>query len=133
MACDRLGLVAQRLAAADEDIAAAEKLASGEPLLAPAIYHCTLAGEKALKAYLLYRDMEAPVTHDLTQLIDRLSEAEPQAERLRSAAERLTPYAVAYRSIEPLAPSRDEFEAALELAYGIHDYVSERMPELAAE
>lgn len=128
MACDREGIASQRLGAADDDLAAAEKLASGEPLLAAAVYHCTLAAEKALKAYMLYRDLDIPVTHDLTLLLDALEPREPEARRLRSSAEVLTPYGVAYRSIEPFAPDRDEFEEALTYAYAVHDYVTARMP-----
>lgn len=131
MGCDPAGLAMQRLDAADTDLASAEKLASGEALLGPAVYHCTLAAEKALKAYLLYRDLQTPVTHDLTLLLDALSSEEPAVERLRRAAEVLTPYGVAYRSIEPFAPERDEFEEALTYAYAVHDFVSARMPERA--
>lgn len=115
--------------AADIDLSSAEKLASGEPLLGPATYHCTLAAEKALKAYLLFRDVQPPDTHDLTLLVESLLSLEPEARRLREAAEVLTPYGDAYRSMEPFGPSRDEFEEALTYAYEVHDFVTARLPE----
>ncbi len=50
---------------ADEDLEAARRLLSGEPLTAPAAFHCQQASEKALKAFLVSRggsDLPAFIT-----------------------------------------------------------------------
>jgi HEPN domain-containing protein len=130
MECD-LALARERIAGADDDLTAAEKLASGDPLFGAAVYHCQLAAEKALKSYLVYLGRDVPQTHDLTILVDFVVLREEAAKRLRPAAEQLTPYGVAYRNAEILDPDRDEFETALAFAYEVHDYVTERMPEIA--
>jgi HEPN domain-containing protein len=43
-------------------------LAAYPPATEDALYHCQLAAEKALKAFLVWRDQPFPKTHDLGKL-----------------------------------------------------------------
>ncbi len=54
------------------DLVSARRLLRGEePLRDVAVYHCQQAVEKALKAYLVYRDLPFEKTHNLVALLSR--------------------------------------------------------------
>jgi|WetSurMetagenome_2_1015567.scaffolds.fasta_scaffold880349_2 HEPN domain-containing protein len=50
---------------ADSDLANAELCLAAEKSLDTACFHCQQAAEKALKAYLIVKHAEFPLTHDL--------------------------------------------------------------------
>jgi HEPN domain-containing protein len=92
------GLVRQWLAKADEDLNAAKALlALGTAFFATIGFHCQQAAEKYLKAFLTWRQIEFPKTHDLNLLLGLISTAAPSlAESLEDIAE-LTVYGVEIR------------------------------------
>ena len=108
-------LVRAWMAKARSDLGTARKLASGpDAYLDTAIYHCQQAAEKAIKALLVQNDLRFEKTHDLEVLIARATPVAPGLSQLLDQADRLTPYAVAYRYPgEELVPSAEEFAAAL--------------------
>lgn len=105
--------------------------ASPDGPLDTAIYHCQQAAEKALKGWLTWRSSAVAKTHDLVRLVDDAVVGEPDFERLRQAAETLTPYASAFRypgvAGEPM-PTREEFNGALGHAEEVFNFVVERLP-----
>ena len=111
-------LVRAWMVKARSDLGAARKLASGpEAYLDTAIYHCQQAAEKAIKALLVQNDLRVEKTHDLEVLIERARPVAPVLTELLDHADRLTPYAIAYRYPgEQLVPSAEEFTAALAAA-----------------
>lgn len=111
-------LVRAWMAKARSDLGTARKLASGpDAYLDTAIYHCQQAAEKAIKALLVKSDLRFEKTHDLEVLIARGTSVTPRLSLLLDQADRLTPYAVAYRYPgEELVPTAEEFAAALAAA-----------------
>ena len=43
------------------------------PVIGGALYHCQQAAEKALKAFLIWRQVRYPLTHDLGELLSLCS------------------------------------------------------------
>ncbi|MFZ5451587.1 MAG: HEPN domain-containing protein [Thermodesulfobacteriota bacterium] len=91
-------LVRQWLAKADEDLNAAKTLLSLDTAFFSTIgFHCQQAAEKYLKAFLTWRQIEFPKTHDLSLLLGLISPAAPSlAESLEEVVE-LTSYGVEIR------------------------------------
>lgn len=60
-------------------------------------YHCQQSAEKALKAYLAYKEQEVPRTHDLTFLLDKCLQFDSSLRVLDDAAFSLSDYSVIVR------------------------------------
>jgi len=118
------------LGKARHDLQAAERLLSGpEPLCDAAGFHCQQAAEKALKAYLTWRDESFAKTHSLVALAAECLAVDTAFEELRAAATTLTPYAVAsrYPGDMPDVTEAEAQEAAV-LARQVWDFVLYRLP-----
>jgi HEPN domain-containing protein len=117
-------------AKARSDLATARKLATGpDPYLDTAVFHCQQAAEKILKGFLVLHDVRFEKTHDLEVLLGLAGRVASGLNSLLDAADRLTPYAVAYRYPgDMLAPAPEEFAAALAAAEGIVAEVQSLMP-----
>lgn len=127
-----LKLVKDWLTRAHQDLRAARVLAAGrDALLDVAIYHCQQAGEKAVKAFLQWRDEPFAKTHNLRALVIQAATLEKGFEALAMPAEILTPYISAFRypgGADQLVPSREEFDEALQHAQAIYDFVLNQLP-----
>ena len=127
-----LELVKDWLTRAHQDLRAALILAAAEDApLDVAIYHCQQAGEKAVKAYLQWRDEPFAKTHNLRALVIQAATLEKGFDALERPADILTPYVSAFRypggADEPMPP-REEFDEALKHAQTIYDLVLNRLP-----
>ena len=60
-------------------------------------FHCQQAGEKYLKAYLIFAGIQFPATHSLADLVALCSENDPMFREIIEKAESLTPFAVEIR------------------------------------
>ncbi|PIU64783.1 MAG: hypothetical protein COS85_11215 [Armatimonadetes bacterium CG07_land_8_20_14_0_80_59_28] len=100
-----------------------------DPYLDTAVYHCQQAGEKAIKAFLTFRDVRFDKTHDVEELIHRATAVAPAFASLASMGAALTPYATMFR-YPPNSdePDRREFEETLEVATRLHDFVLSMLP-----
>ncbi|MBM4049694.1 MAG: HEPN domain-containing protein [Planctomycetes bacterium] len=124
-------LVQVWLTKALSDLTSAKKLAAEpEPCPDTAIYHCQQAGEKVIKAFLVFHDQPFEKTHDLTELVELALPFSPAFAAWRDAASRLTPYAFDFRYPGPrIEPSREELHGALADATALHDFVLALLPE----
>jgi HEPN domain-containing protein len=115
---------------ARRDLLSAKKLARGkEPYLDTAIYHCQQLAEKVVKGWLVYHDVSFEKTHDLRLLVTLAAEVEPKFTAWHDAAERITPYATAYRYPgEVLEPTEDEFQKAFKAARDFYEFVCSLLP-----
>lgn len=99
-----------------------------------AIYHCQQAAEKALKGWLAWRGLAVVKTHDLVRLLEDAADDQPDFAKFEEAADILTPYVSAFRypglTNDPM-PSREEFDAALQHAQTIYDFVLSLLPPAA--
>ena len=80
----------------DRDLKSAKLLLKGE-VFSTAVYHCQQAAEKALKAYLAFKNHKITKTHDLTKLVESCSQFDIKFETLYSDAEHLKPFATKFR------------------------------------
>ena len=130
-----LNLVKDWLTRAHQDLRASRVLSVAEDaLLDVAIYHCQQAGEKAVKAFLQWRDEPFAKTHNLRALVIQAATFDKGFEAFGKAAEMLTPYVSAFRypggADQPM-PTREEFNEALEHARAIYEFVLNLVPAAA--
>jgi HEPN domain-containing protein len=94
---------------AKRDLDSARKLAAGiDPYLDTAIDHCQQAAENADKGFLALHTVGFPKTHDIRKVVALAEVIEPGFAPWLSAAELLTPYAIAFRNTDDvLEPSRE--------------------------
>ena len=98
------------------------------------IYHCQQAAEKTLKGFLVFHETSFDKVHDLGEIIQQAKQINLAFQQHENAAETLTPYSVAYRYPDELGflePSREEFDAALQHAQAIYDFVLNLLPKEA--
>lgn len=96
-----------------------------------AIYHCQQTSEKAVKAFLVSKELSPEKTHDIRRLTLAAAAHEPRFHELLDMAAALTPYAWAFRYPGELAetyPTREEFDEALRHAQAIYDFVVNLLP-----
>lgn len=100
-----------------------------EPYLDTAIYHCQQLTEKVVKGWLVYHDISFSKTHDLRLLVALAAETEPAFNKWLDVAERITPYATAYRYPgEVLEPTEDEYQDAFKAAVDFYGFVCSLLP-----
>lgn len=119
------------LVKAQRDLLSAAQLAGADmPLLDTAAYHCQQAGEKAIKAFLVYHDIRFEKTHDLDVLLSQASEIDPAFCGCREAGRVLTPLAVEFRYPgDYIEPELDEYREAFAAAERIFAFVLGHLPD----
>jgi len=125
----RVGLARAWLDRAGRDLRLS-RLAVGDPSLSGlAAFHCQQAAEKALKAFLAWRNEPLPRTHDLPALLVRCQALEPPFAALQHAAGTLDVYLTSgrYPDAGP-EPSVAEAQQALQLAEQVVAFVAARVP-----
>jgi HEPN domain-containing protein len=110
---------------ADEDLVLAKHgLSLGEkaPLRLIA-YHAQQCAEKYLKAYLVWKGIDFPYTHNIARLLELVGAQGPWVQELRDAA-RLTPFAITARYPgEDSEVAREEAEQAIAIAESVRQTV----------
>jgi len=126
----KIELVRQWLAKAEEDFGVAKHLIHEDsPYLATVGFHAQQAAEKYLKAFLVWRQIEFPKTHDLDKLLDLVAVVENAfAASLRDVSG-LTDYGVDIRYPgDRREISRSEARMAVELAKKVREAVLGSLP-----
>ncbi len=91
-------------------------------------FHSQQAVEKALKAYLVYLDINFTKTHEIGELISNCTKKDKEMASLFKEADNLTDYAVQIRYPDsPAEPSQEDATQALKIAYGILQYIKEKV------
>lgn len=130
---DKRKLLADWLSKAGTDLEVAVYLVGEGAIFPSAIgFHCQQAAEKYIKAYLVWREVDFPKTHDLERLLDLVeSVGADLAESLRDVIV-LTPYGteLRYPGDRPDV-SPDQAREALELARLVRDKVLPLLPQPA--
>lgn len=127
----RRDLVRQWLRKAEGDLEAGRILLSQRPsFLFPVGFHSQQAAEKYLKAYLTWRSVPFPKTHDLDELLDLAAPIDALLTQTLRPIAALTPFGVEvrYPSDAP-DPSRKQAEEALAFAHEARTEVLARLPE----
>ena len=132
MADTRRELLRSWLTKAASDLRSARVLGSADdPPLDTAIYHCQQTAEKAVKAFLVSKEISPEKTHDIRKLTLEAAVHEPRFNEVMDMAVALTPYAWEFRYPDDLAetyPTREEFDEALQHAQAIYDFVLNLLP-----
>jgi HEPN domain-containing protein len=114
---------------AEEDLVMAQHgltLGSDAPLRLVA-YHAQQCVEKYLKAFLVWRRVDFPYTHNLARLLELIAEHVDWADGLSDAAT-LTPFAVTARYPgEDLEVDREEARQAIAIAEGVRGVVRQAL------
>ena len=128
----RKELLRSWLTKAASDLRSARVLGSADaPPLDTAIYHCQQTAEKAVKAFLVSKEVSPEKTHDIRKLTLEAAVHEPRFNEVMDMAVSLTPYAWEFRYPDDLAetyPTREEFDEALQHAQAIYDFVLNLLP-----
>ena len=91
-------LIREWMHKAEHDLGMAELALENRPDYTDSIcFHCQQAGEKYLKAYLVFLDIRFERKHNLGYLLDLINEKEKVPEELYDLAENLEDYAVEAR------------------------------------
>ena len=95
---DKLKEIRNWLIKSQHDLGSAKRPMEGdEQYLDMAVYHCQQAAEKAIKAYLIYRDVIFEKTHNLVVLLFECVSLDSQFLQWREVAKMLTPYSSKFR------------------------------------
>ena len=90
-------LAREWLAKADVDLSAARALLATAAHFDAVAFHAQQAAEKALKAFLVWHQVEFPKTHDIKRLLVLCRHDDAALARALAAAAELTPYGAEYR------------------------------------
>ncbi|MDH5721692.1 MAG: HEPN domain-containing protein [Spirochaetia bacterium] len=120
-------LLKEWLKKAESDYQTAELILKEKPeLTEPACFHCQQASEKYLKALLIFYDIRFLKSHDLSYLLDLLSEKQEIPENILNAAAELQGYAVEIRYPDDFySPDLEETKKAYEFMSIIKTFVLE--------
>ncbi len=94
-----------------------------------AVYHCQQSAEKALKAFLIYKNKELVKTHDLDKLNTLCEGIDPDFESIYDLCELLTPFATQFRyfGADSFMPDKVDVLEAIESAQKIFNMISNKM------
>jgi HEPN domain-containing protein len=114
------------LAYAEMDLGTAKLLLiSPHTFLLPALYHTQQCAEKALKAFLVFKDINPEKVHDLIRLINKCMQIDQEFSVLKCHAVELNPYISGARypdSCLPM-PHTSTVEASIKSATIILEFV----------
>jgi HEPN domain-containing protein len=84
-------------------------------------YHCQQCAEKALKAFLIYKDTDPPKIHDLKVLCKMCQDLDASFTGITSQCAHLTPYGVTVRYPDEISPNEDMVKLAVKEAQQVYD------------
>jgi HEPN domain-containing protein len=104
--------------------------APSEGLWSDVVFHAQQATEKAMKAFLAWRDVPFRKTHNLEELGQQCVALDSTPELVAAEAAPLTEYVWKFRYPGEIAePDDREAEAALAIARGVFSAIRSRLPE----
>jgi len=122
-------LVQQWLVKAKHDLAAAQLIAgAADPYLDMALFHLQQAAEKAVKAYLAFRNQPFRKTHDMEELVSLAATLDARFEAWIEPADDLTPFATDFRYPMMRELTRAEYDQALQTAQNLFAFVLSVLP-----
>ena len=98
-----------------------------------ACYHCQQASEKALKAYLIFKDTEFPYTHDLANLCYLCTDHDEVFHDILNDCSDLTPFAIQTRYPGNREITEEETASALRKPERIVNFCADLIKPLERE
>jgi HEPN domain-containing protein len=93
-------------------------------------FHCQQCAEKAIKGFLIYKDIEPPKIHDLRILCKMCQDVDSSFNSISGACAALTPFAVAARYPKELAADETVAKLAIDKAQRVYDFCISKIPEM---
>ena len=87
-----------------------------------ASYHCQQCAEKALKAFLVFNDIEPPKIHDLKVLCKMCQDIENSFTDITVQCAHLTPYSVTVRYPDELSPNEEMVKLAFSETLQVYNF-----------
>ena len=87
-----------------------------------ASYHCQQCAEKALKAYLVFKNIEPPKIHDLKVLCKMCQKIDVSFASIEIQCSHLNPYGVVVRYPNELSPDEEMVKLAINKAQQVYDF-----------
>ena len=113
----------------DEDLKSANGLLKIE-VFSTANYHCQQAAEKALKAYLVFKNHKTIKTHDLVKLIVKCSQFDKTFETLYRDIVHLNPFSTRFRyPTEFDVPGFEDTKNSIKITQKIVNFVRKKIAE----
>ncbi len=109
-------------------VTAKNGLDSYEPFTEIICFHAQQAGEKYIKAYLVWQEIEFPKTHSVEDLLLLATQKDPSFQTLIEKAAFLTPFAVEIRYAEFEEPLFEDAKKAVGIAQQIRDFILAKLP-----
>lgn len=121
------------LAKAGSDLRSAIKLSrDDDDTLDTTVYHTQQCAEKALKAYLVFKNQRVQRTHDLQKILELCSQYDASFKQLLSDALDLLPYAIYSRYPDDyFSIDREEALEAIKKAKNILSFVKNKIEMLS--
>ncbi|MDR1453549.1 MAG: HEPN domain-containing protein [Candidatus Margulisbacteria bacterium] len=95
-----------------------------------ACYHCQQCAEKALKGFLVWKDVEPPKIHNLPELCRLCAEYDSSFETIISSCKDLTPYGISARYPNELETDELNAKSAIQKAQNIYNFCVAKIPPL---
>jgi HEPN domain-containing protein len=95
-----------------------------------ACYLCQQCAEKALKAYLLFKEIDPPRIHNLVQLCQMCMDFDGAFSTIQDACADLSPFAATVRYPNELAPDDAIAKRAIDKAQQVYDFCASKIPEM---
>lgn len=125
----KLDLVKNWLEKARRDLMTAKNgLKSSEPFTDIICFHAQQAGEKYIKAYLVWQEIEFPKTHSLEDLFLLAAQKDSAFHKLIEEASILTPYAVEIRYGEFEEPLFEDAKKAVSITEQTKEFIHAKLP-----
>ncbi|MCD6326748.1 HEPN domain-containing protein [bacterium] len=122
-------LVAEWMQHSSKDLETASKLLRVDGWPSAIAFHCQQAAEKALKALLIWHEVEFRKTHDLTELMEACQALPNVDVSAINDADILSAFAVETRYPGPTVPvTRDEAEQAIANAKQVIEWIQSYLP-----
>jgi len=113
----------------EDDLKSAKALLKVE-VFSTAAYHCQQAAEKALKAYIVFKNGEAMKIHDLMKLVKSCCSFDKEFEKLYKDAGLLNPFSTKFRyPTEFDIPDYEDTKEAITQAQKIVNFVLKKISE----
>ncbi len=94
-------------------------------------FHCQQAAEKLLKAFLVLRESEYPLTHNLFAILEEILKYDNSADFLRESLAVLNPYSVEVRYPgDAWMPTMEDAKEARQAAQEVLDWIQSKLERL---
>ena len=90
-------------------------------------YHCQQSAEKALKGYLLFKNIEPPKTHDLKLLCKMCIDSDNSFISIADKCANLTAYGISVRYPEELCPDENMVKIAVSEAQEVYNFCKSKV------